>query len=157
MANHLKREKQVQIAGLLVEGCSIRSIERITRVHRDTIMRLAIRVGQHCDTIMAERLHGLRCEELQLDELWGFNGKKQRQVRPDDPREFGDAYTFIALDPLSKLVVHHRTRKRSEQTTRLFMEELSNRVVGHTHISVDGFRDTHGAATAARRMLSDGI
>lgn len=32
----------------LVEGVSIRSIERMTGVHRDTIMRLLVKVGENC-------------------------------------------------------------------------------------------------------------
>ena len=139
MANHLEKEKQAQIASLLVEDCSIGSIERITGVHRHTIMRLGVRVGRHCQGIMGEHLRGVRCDAVQIDELWGYVGKKQGRVCPDDPREFGDAHIFIALDPLSKLVLHHETGKRDEQTTRAFMQELSARVVGHTHLSVDGF------------------
>jgi IS1 family transposase len=139
VAYHLKRDKQIAVVKMLVEGCSIRSVERITGVHRDTIMRLGIRVGQHCASIMDEHLRRVSCDEIQIDELWGFVGKKQRRVRPDDPYEFGDAYTFIAIDPLSKLVLHHETGKRDEQTTRVFMQELSARIRGHIHISVDGF------------------
>ena len=43
--NRLKREKQIQVISMLCEGSSIRSIERVLGVHRDTIMRLAVRVG----------------------------------------------------------------------------------------------------------------
>ena len=81
MAYHLKREKQIAIVKMLVEGCSIRSVERITGVHRDTIMRLGIRVGQHCANIMDDHLRCLSCGEIQIDEIWGFVGKKQRRVR----------------------------------------------------------------------------
>jgi hypothetical protein len=42
MANILKMDKQIMIIGALAEGSNIRSIERMTGVHRDTIMRLAI-------------------------------------------------------------------------------------------------------------------
>jgi transposase-like protein len=45
MANNLSTEKQVAVTSSLAEGSSIRSIERITGVHRDTIMRLGVRVG----------------------------------------------------------------------------------------------------------------
>ena len=98
MANHLRREKRVAIVNLMCEGCSIRSVERITGVHRDTIGRLLLRVGKHCERIMADRLAGLQCDQLEIDELWTFVGKKQRHVGPDDPIEFGDAYTFIGMD-----------------------------------------------------------
>ena len=46
MANILPIDKQIAAIGALAEGNSIRSIERMTGVHRDTIMRLGIRVGQ---------------------------------------------------------------------------------------------------------------
>ena len=39
---------------MLAEGNSIRSIERMTGIHRDTIMRLGVRVGQGCQRIMDE-------------------------------------------------------------------------------------------------------
>jgi transposase-like protein len=38
--NKISDEKKIQILSMLVEGMSIRSIERITGTHRDTIMRL---------------------------------------------------------------------------------------------------------------------
>ena len=40
---HLSKDKQITVTAALAEGSSIRSIERI---HRDTIMRLGVRVGQ---------------------------------------------------------------------------------------------------------------
>ena len=45
MANIIPTDKQIAVIGVLAEGCSIRSIERITGVHRDTIMRLGVIVG----------------------------------------------------------------------------------------------------------------
>ena len=38
--NILRREKQETAIAALVEGASIRSVERMTGIHRDTIMRL---------------------------------------------------------------------------------------------------------------------
>ena len=46
MANVLSKDKQIAVIGALAEGSSIRSIERMTGVHRDTVMRLGVRVGQ---------------------------------------------------------------------------------------------------------------
>ena len=55
MANILEKSKQVAIISALAEGSSIRSIERITGVHRDTIMRLGVRVGNGCAAAIARR------------------------------------------------------------------------------------------------------
>lgn len=52
MAYVLKREKQVAAISVLVEGSSIRSVERMTGIHRDTIMRLGIRVDKGCAQIL---------------------------------------------------------------------------------------------------------
>lgn len=40
--NTLKMEKKKQILDMLVEGCSVRSIERMTGTHRDTILKLLV-------------------------------------------------------------------------------------------------------------------
>ncbi len=43
--NVLPQDRQARIIGCLVEGNSIRSTERLTGVHRDTIMKLGVKVG----------------------------------------------------------------------------------------------------------------
>jgi hypothetical protein len=72
MANVLKREKRLAVVGALAEGASIRSVEPITGVHRDAIMRLGIRTGRGCAHILNHMMRNLRCEHIQLDEIWGF-------------------------------------------------------------------------------------
>jgi transposase len=104
MANVLSKDKQIAVIGALAEGSSIRSIEQITGVHRDTIMRLAVRVGQGCATLLDKKMRNLSCQHLQLDEIWGFIGKKQRHVRPSDDPQYGDVWTFCAIDADTKLV-----------------------------------------------------
>ena len=78
MANVLNTDKQIAIIGALAEGSSIRSIERMTGVHRDTIMRLGVRVGQGCTAMMDPTMRNLPCTRLEMDEIWGFVGKKER-------------------------------------------------------------------------------
>ena len=59
--NVLSKEKQSTVIGALVEGNSIRSIERMTGIHRDTIMRLGVRVGEGCQRIMDDKMRDLPC------------------------------------------------------------------------------------------------
>ena len=84
MANILNMDKQVAVIAALTEGSSIRSIERMTGVHRDTIMRLGVKVGQGCTALMDAKMRDLSCNRLEMDEIWGFVGKKERNVRPDE-------------------------------------------------------------------------
>ena len=62
--NILPFDKQVQIISALTEGCSIRAIERLTGVHRDTIMRLGVRVGEACAAIHDRTMHSLHVNRI---------------------------------------------------------------------------------------------
>jgi IS1 family transposase len=137
MANILKREKQVAAISGLAEGLSIRSVERMTGIHRDTIMRLGVRVGQGCTTILDEMMHDIRADYFELDELWGFVGKKQRRVKPTDGL-IGDAWTFVALEAESKAVPVFRVGKRDAETAQAFVADLSSRLANRVQISTDG-------------------
>lgn len=44
--NRLSMEKQVKVLRMLTEGCSIRSTEKLTGHHRDTITRLLQSAGE---------------------------------------------------------------------------------------------------------------
>src|SRR5713101_3955501 len=92
--NILPRDKQIEIIAALTEGCSIRTVERMTSTHRDTIMRLGARVGHGCARLHDYRMLGLRVGRVELDELWSFVGKKQRRVTRKDEAVTGDQYVF---------------------------------------------------------------
>lgn len=62
--NRLKPNVQVAVLNGLVEGAGIRSVERMAGVHRDTITRLLLRVGETCESIMDDRMRGLACKGL---------------------------------------------------------------------------------------------
>jgi transposase-like protein len=47
----------------LLEGCSIRSTERLTGLNRNTIMRLLLAAGERCERLMAERMATLLSSE----------------------------------------------------------------------------------------------
>jgi hypothetical protein len=84
MANNLPMEKKALAISMLAEDSSIRAIERITGVHRDTIMRLGVRLGEACAKIHDEKMRGLNCRAIEVDEIWGFIGKKQKNVKSRD-------------------------------------------------------------------------
>lgn len=139
MANILPKSQQETILSCLVEGSSIRSIERITGVHRDTIMRLGVRVGTACEKMMDQELRDLNCKRLQVDEIWGYIGKKQRHVTEEDnPSRVGDVWTFVAIDADTKLVPTFKVGKRTSEDATAFMHDLRARVTGRVQITTDG-------------------
>lgn len=134
----LTTDKQTAILGALTEGASIRSTERMTGVHRDTIMKVVSRVGGACERFMADTIQNVRCERLELDEIWCFVGKKKAQLTPtDDQAKVGDFWTWVALDPDTKLVPHHHVGKRDMYEGAAFTRELARRVEGRLQISTD--------------------
>jgi IS1 family transposase len=135
MANILKTEKKVTVISMLCEGASIRGIERITGVNRNTIMSLAIRVGTACQKIMDEKMRGLSCQNIQVDEIWGFIGAKQKNVHRAGV--YGDVWTFIALDSESKIVPSYVVGKRDTYHARTFMEDLAGRLSRRVQLSSD--------------------
>ena len=139
MANHTSIEKKRLILKLLCEGCTIRGVERVVASHRDTITRLLVRAGEHCESLMAENVRDVFTSSLQIDELWAYVGAKQARRKPEHPAEFGDAYTFLAIDRESKFVPAFEVGNRDDATTDTFIRMLSERVIGDVHVFTDGW------------------
>lgn len=139
MANILSLEKQITCIGGLAEGQSIRAIERLTGVHQDTICRLGVRVGNACGKIMDEKMQGLSCSKVQLDEIWGFIGKKQKNILPGDAAKgLGDVWTFVAVDADTRMVPAYRVGKRDSYNANCFVEDLASRLDGErVQVSTD--------------------
>ncbi|HYM19624.1 MAG TPA: hypothetical protein VEW28_01330 [Candidatus Kapabacteria bacterium] len=137
--NKLSLEEQATVLSLLCEGNSIRSTERITGIHRDTIMRLTVRAGEKAQVIQDRTLRNLNCKVVQCDEIWAFVGKKQKQVQIEDKPEMGDQWIFIALDAESKLVPSFFVGKRTQELTDLLMYDLAAKIKGEFQLSTDAF------------------
>jgi IS1 family transposase len=136
--NILKAEKQEMAISALVEGTSIRSVERMTGIHRDTIMRLMVRVGQNCERLLDEHMQHLTCKHLEVDEIWCFVGKKQRHLGlHDNIEELGDQWVFVALDADSKLIPSYVVGKRSAVNAQAFLKDLAGRLDNRVQITSD--------------------
>jgi IS1 family transposase len=137
IANVLSTDKQVAIISALAEGSGIRQVERITGVHRDTIMRLGVRVGQGCADLLDSKMRNLSCQHLQFDEVWGFIGKKQKHVEPADNPDCGDVWTFCAIDSDTKLVPSFKVGKRDSATANAFVGDVASRLKNRVQVSTD--------------------
>jgi IS1 family transposase len=138
MANILPKSKQEIVIGALAEGSSIRSIERLSGIHRDTIMRLGVRVGEACHRVLDQKMRCLNCSRIEVDELWGFIGKKQKHATPvERERGFGDVWTFIGIDPLTKLIPSFLVGKRDRFHAVSFMYDLESRLTNRIQLSTD--------------------
>lgn len=131
MANVLRRDRQLAVLKLLAEGNSIRSTERITCVHRDTIMRLLVKTGNQCREFLDSKMRGLSLRHVQVDELWTYCGCKQARIPVENRQqayERGDQYLWLALDQDTKLIPSWALGKRTGDMARRFMLDLAGRL-----------------------------
>ncbi len=122
----------------LLEGCSIRSTERLTGLNRNTIMRLLLAAGERSAQLMDTRMRELNTRYLQVDEIWCYVGKKRRNVRSGDSPELGDQWIYVAIDAESKLIPAFRIGKRVRPDTWAFLWDLNHRIANRVQLTTDG-------------------
>lgn len=130
-------ERVEAVVRLLVEGCSVRAIERITGVHRDTVLRILVVVGNRCERL-ADSIKNVKVSDVQCDEIWGFVGCKEKRNTNGDP-ERGDAYCFVAIERHTKLVLTWHLGRRTASDTAFFVEKLNEATAGTFQVTTDGF------------------
>jgi len=135
----LSMEARVRVAACLVDGTSIRATERITNVHRDTIMHFGLALGEGCFRLHDALVRDVHVRLIQCDEIWSYVAKKQARVTEKDPVEFGDAYTFLGMARTKKLIISYFVGKRDEVATQAFTKDLRARLVAIPEISTDGW------------------
>lgn len=140
VANVLPLHKRVDVVKHLVEGASVRATSRLTDVSLPTVLSTLLRMGDGCDALHNRLVVDLDIRDIECDELWSFIHTKQARVKDDDPAEYGDAYTFLAMARTQKLMIAYAVGKRDEETTKAFIGDLRARLVTIPQISTDGFQ-----------------
>jgi transposase-like protein len=148
---YVSTDKAEMIVRLFVEGTSVRSIERLTGMHRDTILRLLALVGERCERcercerMLEDKIQKVPVRDVQCDEMWGFVGCKERVKTAEHPTTFGDAYCFVAIERKTKLVLAWHLGRRnvgplSDHDRRIFCVSRSNQ---HVSWNARGLRATN--------------
>jgi IS1 family transposase len=152
--NKLPLEKRVQILNMLVEGSSMRSIERVAGVSINTVSKLLVEAGKAAESFHDKTVHGLKTAQLQCDEIWSFCYAKKVNVptMKSQPEYAGDIWTFTALDRTSKMIVSWVAADRSHDSALRLLDDASDRIVGDLQISTDGFQ---GYERAVAKTFAD--
>jgi IS1 family transposase len=130
--------KAVQITHLLVEGVGVRAIERLTSVHRDTVLAVLEVVGQKCARLLDQKVRNHPFQNVQVDELFAFVGCKERNNETKDS-ERGDQYVYLGIDADSKFIINFTIGKRDPVTTQIYIQDLHKRVQTPFQLTTDGF------------------
>ncbi len=137
----IDRKDAILCLKLLVEGNSVRSTERITGIHRDTILNLLNVVGERCERVMAEKVKGVKVGYIEADEIWGFVQKKEGHKKTEEDiknTKIGDAYTFVGIEAKSKLVLAYHLGRRDSASALKFTEKLDHATAGIFQLTTDG-------------------
>jgi transposase-like protein/IS1 family transposase len=138
----LPKETVIRILHCLVEGTSVRATSRLCGVEPKTVLAILKLAGENCERIMGRNVRNVKVADVQCDEIWGYVQKKEAHKRPSEAHDnsIGDAYTFVAIERDSKLVINFALGRRDTATTQLFIEGLRDAIApGQFQISTDGF------------------
>src|ERR1035441_10193587 len=140
--NRLTRTKQAQVIAALVEGNSIRAIERMTGTAKHTILKLIKDVGIAAADYQDRTLVNLKCKRIQVDEIWQFCYAKEKNVPSEKKGRFGygDVWTWVAIDADTKLVPSFMLGNRDSRTARIFIDDLAGRLSNRVQLTTDGLR-----------------
>jgi len=148
---YLPLEKAIQCINLLVEGCSIRTVERLTRVSIHTILNLLVTAGEKCERLLEDRIKGIPVKDVECDEIWAYVGMKEKTLKAKSQElteqygyemvdKLGDAYTFIGIERNSKLIVAWHLGRRSAEDTWKFCKKLARATFDESYqVTTDGF------------------
>jgi transposase-like protein/IS1 family transposase len=137
---YLPLDKAVQIISMLLEGMSVRSIERLTGVEKHTILKLLVLAGNKADRLLNDKIRGLKVEDVQADELWAFVRMKDRTKHKlaIENERIGSCYTFVGIEANTKLVLAWQMGHRDFPNTIAFVEKLNRATSGQFQLSTDG-------------------
>ena len=139
--NRLSIEDKKRIVAALVEGNSLRSVTRMTGVHRTTIMRLLCDLGRACSEYQDKVFNNLSCKRIQCDEIWSFVYAKDRNCPAEHKAKGGgDAWTWVAIDPDTKLVPCWFIGQRDANCAFHFMHDLKARLANKVQLTTDGHK-----------------
>jgi len=140
--SYVSQERIVLALRLLIEGNSLRSTQRITDLDINTLMKILVKAGEKCEKLMGRLLVNVPVRDVECDEIWGFIQKKEGHKRPEEAKDetIGDAYTFVAIERHSKLVLNFALGRRNQATTDIFVEGLRSATAAKQfQVTTDGF------------------
>src|SRR5207237_10026902 len=96
--NRLSKIERARVLHLLCEGNSIRAVTRLTGTSKTTVTKLLVDAGQAASWYQDRVFRNLDCKRIQVDEIWGFVGAKQKGVATAKGDVHGDVWLWIATD-----------------------------------------------------------
>ncbi len=123
---HLSDEAFETIARSLAEGVGVTATARIQNIDKKTVLLVLAKAGEQAKRVSRSLLMNVSVTECQLDEMWSFVGKKEKNLDPVEKlhRSLGDAWIWVAFDALNKIVLAYIIGKRTLPHAVSLLEEV---------------------------------
>lgn len=117
----------------------MRGTGRLVDVTLNTVLRNLLWLGDACQKLHNATVCELKCRRLEADELWSFNYAKDKNLPRglQEKRDFGDMWTWVAIDPDTRLIVSWHVGKREYVDAQTFATDLASRIIGRVQITTD--------------------
>src|ERR1051326_3333985 len=153
--DYLNEQRGLMAIRMLAEGCSVRTVERLTEIRRDSIIATLLIAGRRCEKLMRS-IRNVKATDIQADEIWGFIGKKEKHKTAEEEKDdsIGDCYTRVAIERHSKLVLAFVVGRRSSENAMQLMRQVPRATSADTRfqLTTDGLE---AYIAAVDEMLSD--
>ncbi len=150
--NRLNNTTRAAVLNCLIEGCSIRSTVRMTGVSKKAVSRLLVEAGTVAAEYQDRVMRNLSCRRIQVDELWGFNYCKAKNVTPKIRATVagaGDMWLWVAIDADTKVVPCVMLGSRNASDAHAFISDLASRLRNRVQLTSDGHRPYLSAVESA--------
>jgi|SRR5579884_1958192 len=157
VADYLNERRGLMAIQLLVEGCSVRTVERITGIRLESLLDLLVIAGQRCEKLM-NSIRNVKASDVQCDEIWSFVGKKEGHKGPEQAYEdtIGDSYCWVAIEARTKLVLAYEAGRRTLTHAMNLMRKLRTATAEgrRFQLTTDGL---NAYPTAVDEILADRV
>lgn len=125
--------------GMLLEGMSIAATARMTGLDADTIGSLILVAGDKCERFTNGIVRDVPVNDVQADEIWSFVRMKEKTRKQfNRSEEFGDSWTWIAVERDTKMVLAYHVGQRGGNDCQQFLDKLDTAVSGRFQMTTDG-------------------
>jgi IS1 family transposase len=129
----------------------------MTGAAKNTVVKLLCDVGRVCEQYQNKVMVNLPCKRIEIDEIWSFCYAKQKNVPEKYQGKFGygTVWTWVSLDPDTKLVPVWLVAPRGRYWAKRFVVDIAWRMANRVQVTTDAYKHYYEAVDKAFRGKVD--
>jgi IS1 family transposase len=113
---------------------------RMTGLDLKTLGKLILLAGERCEQFTHDVVRDIEVKDVQADEIWSYVGMKEKtRKRLDRSEDYGDSWTWIAVERHTKMVVAYHVGQRDGRDCQTFLDRMKRAIGdGRFQMTTDG-------------------